>query len=480
MKFEEVQSLGKLLDKYLNYGGFNLWHLNEAGIYNSLLRIPKKKKFFSSLLDFSLSRFVKFILRCRTSKPKNINANSKILFVPFDISHVNTFEKLISRLNSVDVLKFDSFFTNVTRDALESKNIEFNSFESYIDDEILSKIKKSEFWLKVAYKRISNDSKLNEIIGKNYEDVMAALNYLCISRKKFLESILMIEVFKKIYSSKRYKLVIVADDVNAPGKIAVMVANRFGVKSVDIQHGQLQGNPVGEISADKMFVNGVKDKQLLESLGAKGNKIIVTGQPRFDNLNNFKFDKLKLCKQYGLDPHKKIIMFSAQKKSSGEDISRSALDCFINECKKLDSSKFQFIITMREDMNLKDIPSDYKSLGIKVIIGGDIHKILACCDVFTTAFSTVAIESVLMGRPVITINLNNRNYINYTSEGVGYTVFKAKDFLPKLHEVLNDIKFKKKFSISREQFVKNYNFSDDGMATKRQIKLIKNIIKQKV
>ena len=56
MKFKDVKGIGILLENYLTYEGYNLWHLNEAGLYNSFLKEPRKRNFFEKKKD-TLVRF---------------------------------------------------------------------------------------------------------------------------------------------------------------------------------------------------------------------------------------------------------------------------------------------------------------------------------------------------------------------------------------------------------------------------------------
>ena len=111
---------------------------------------------------------------------------------------------------------------------------------------------------------------------------------------------------------------------------------------------------------------------------------------------------------------------------------------------------------------------------IKILTGANIQELAVCSDLLVTAFSTAAIEFVLMNKPVIALNLGSKEkeYIDYTKIGVGFKITKKKYFLPALETCLNDKKFKIKFKKARQKFIKNYNFKMDGKALERIVKII--------
>ena len=478
MKFKDVKGIGILLEKYLTCEGYNLWHLNEAGLYNSFLKEARVRSFFEKK-KYALSRFAIKRKRNQRFKRKFVDKNrgDEILMVPYDMSHVNTFSFLYKKLKGVRVIRNDGPSTDITQQRLNANNIPFANLDNFLCENVEEMVKDAEKFLNGQLKLIKSDVMIKERLGEDYGYVMDVLEYCIKTRKMFLETVCNIGLFREIYSREKYKIVLVSDDVNATGRIACLVAKEFNLPSLVIQHGQLQGNPVGEVSASFMALNGESERELLVSEGADSKKLVVTGQPRFDNIFNNKFDRITSCNELGIDSTKKVVIFTAQKPLTEGDMTRTALDCFLDTVRTIENrDKYEFVVTMREDMSLEDLPKDYKKLNLKVIIGGDIHKILACCDVFTTAFSTVAIEAVLLGKPVISVNIGFDEFVDYTGEGVGFRVQDAKYFMPRLEEVLNDREFGKKFEVARKKFVKNYNCSDDGKSTERQIELINKIM----
>jgi len=480
MEIKELEKLEPLFKKYLNYNGINLWDLSNAAIYNNFLKFPKMRNFFKKLGDKFLKKVVR-LKQIKRERKQNFNYEKKEIFIiVYGLAPINTFKPLIKELKNTKIISYDPPSNNITAKILSKEQIPYLNIDNYMDEKIIKKLRKAERWLKFQWEKIKKDKKIKKELGKNYYNIMQGLEYFCKTRKSYLEIIRLLELYNKAYKIGKPKIIIISDDVNAYGKAAVLVAKKLGIKSIVIQHGQLQGNPVGKISADKMAVNGYKDKEFLISQGAKKEQIVVTGQPRFDKIANSKFTKENSCKKFGLDPRKKIIIFAAQKPSSEENITKKAINCFLKEIKKIKNKEdFEFIITMRKDMLIKQISKINKKCKIKIIRWGDIHNLLSCCDVLITAFSTVAIEAVLLDKPVIAINIGAKKgeYIEYGDEGVGFKITSEEDFLPSLNKILYDKRFKERFKIARKKFIKNYNYKLDGKSNIRVVKLIKKMIK---
>jgi predicted glycosyltransferase len=475
MEFKDLYKLRKPLKKYLNYEGHNLWELSEVPVYENFIKFPKKRKKFDKTKEKFLRFFIKIKNRLRENKNSlNAKENKKIMMVVYGSSPINTFTPIIRVLkDEIRLIRYDPPSERITKDLLKRKNIESISIDSYSNMEIRKNIKKFSKFLERQWKKIKKDFKIKKISGEDYSKIMRALEYFCHTRKSYLEIIRLIELYKKAFHIEKPKVLIVSDDANVYGRVAVEVAKEMGIKTICIQHGQLEGNTINKNGTEKIIVNGNNDKKYLISKGIKKDKIEVTGQIRFDDLpKKMKFDKGKLCKKFGIISHKKVIVYSYQTPLPGENVIENAKNLFIKEIQKLPFKNEEVIITMRSDTK---IPKEFRKKNIKLLPGADIQELAVCGDLLITAFSTAAIEFVLMGKPVISINIGSKpgGYIDYTKLGVGFTVYKEKDFEPSLKRCLEDKTFKKNFKKSRKKFIKDYNYKMDGKALERVLNIIK-------
>ncbi|MFH1308561.1 MAG: CDP-glycerol glycerophosphotransferase family protein [Patescibacteria group bacterium] len=478
MENKEVIELGKLFEKDLNYRGFNLWEMCEGAVFNHFLKEPKKIGFLEKLKARLMRPIIirKDLEREAEMKPEEEVQNTDLLFVAFDVSHVNTFIPIMKNLDNFKIIRFDSPANELTKETLEKKEIKYMNLDAYMTPEIEKRLREAKKWLAKAWKKIRQDKELKEKLGDKYEPGIDTLEYFCATRKRFLEVIRYIELYEELFKKVKPKKVLCVDDVNPIGRILALTAKKNNIPSFVLQHGSLSGNPVGKIVSDKMIVNGIKDKEFLIQNGATEEKIVVTGQPRFDEMATLQMTREEACKKFGLDPNKKIIVFAAQKNVAGENITQSALDLFLKKLDHFDQKKYNFVLKLHPIQEEKE----YKKYGSKVKVMKDenINEVLLCADVLLTAFSTVAIESVLLGTPVVTINLGDDSYIDYSKDNVGFRILKEEDFLPTLRKVLYDEEFKKEFLEAKEKFIANYNYKLDGKATKRILEILDREIAQ--
>ena len=121
MNFNEVKNVGTFFSDYLTYEGHNLWELNEAGLYNSFFINPSRKNAIHDGRDFLIHHIINLKRNCR-SKRKFVKKSSKeeILIVPYDMSHANTFLRLLRDLKNVRIIRNDSPNSSITKDILDS------------------------------------------------------------------------------------------------------------------------------------------------------------------------------------------------------------------------------------------------------------------------------------------------------------------------------------------------------------------------
>ena len=472
---DRIRELGKILEPYVMYGDYNMWELSEPNIYNNFFRTKRLEPLSVRVKDRLSRRFVKSIENRRERDAKGGKINTEILAVAYDITHTKTLHNILIAKKR-QFIRNDGPMTNITGEMLRKLEENYIDLDSFASPKIRKEIKKIEKEFLKRWKNFKRDKALEKELGKDYVKVYSVLRFGLKTRKRFLEIIRMILLSERVFELGKFKKIVVADDINPLGAIVCSIARKMKIPSLNIQHGQLIGNPVGRINADKMAVNGYMDKKYLIAMGAPKNKIVVTGQARYDTLYKLNLSKRKACKKLKWDSNKIRIMFSAQNPSAGETISKTALECFIKEIAKIkNKEKYEFVVTSREDFIEKNFPKIPKGLKIKRYKGHDIHNVILASDVYTTAFSTLAIEAVFLNRPIITINLGTDEFIDYTKEGVGYRVFKREEFLSRLMEVLENSKFKKNFDKNRKKFIGRYNYRMDGKALKRVLSLIDNI-----
>ena len=187
----------------------------------------------------------------------------------------------------------------------------------------------------------------------------------------------------------------------------IYASKKHGIKTIEIQHGLIsdahnQYSPKKFIGRDMMpdYLLCYNDyvKSLVNSHFMSAENIIPIGHYYLEEILNSSQD-FNIKKQYGL--YKKLVVVSSQ-----NDIE----DSLIRSIEKIAAIKSNtlFIIKLRHNksrfVSLKNIKIDTKT---------DVYTLIKHADLHISCYSTVALESSMMGVPTILININNMSKLYY-------------------------------------------------------------------
>jgi glycosyltransferase involved in cell wall biosynthesis len=294
---------------------------------------------------------------------------------------------------------------------------------------------------------------------------------------------------------RKIDVVVVTNDIIPFERKVIKIARELGIKSLIIQHGYPNNLQIFQsipIFADRIAVWGELTKDFLIKGGAEEEKIILTGSPQFDKYVIRKpGDKRKIFRKYNLPLSiKNIILFTAQpfRHKDKFDYDRLTLD----EQKEIFKNIFKISDEMDLFLIVKLHPSNELSYPkILDFISANNHKncvvfsheqcelfdLIDICDISITHNSTTAVESMILKKPVITVNFSNKkDAINYAQYGCAINVT-TKDMLKEtINSVLNNRLLRDKLMINADRFLKYSFYKLDGLSSKRVANLIMNII----
>ncbi len=475
MDFGEVRGLEEYFGKYLTYEGFNLWRFIDVALYYKFLANDCGPTFYEK----TYAKLIPFLFRFQQIKRKDFSNLSKqkcdTLFFPFAATHVNTFERVMERLKSSKVIIKDSLVNNNVRVAAKKLNIPFEGIENYFDKKIVTDLKEAQKWVKNSWKDILNDSKI-QILFEKKPFLRCALKYFLLDRKRIVEIIGYVKLVEKIFSEENPKLVIVADEHTDFGSVVVTLAKKFGIPSLNMQHGSIINNDVvtSELKATSTAVFSPRDKEFLVKNGLDSKRIEVTGQPRYDTLSNAKIDRVEECRKLGLDPNKKICLFATQYSLNEKDL------LLINHVRgvvfeTLENRKDLQLVVKTHPSDDQDYSSEVSD-NVKIISDFSLNKtLLNLCDVLMVTSSTIALEGIICGKPLIIVN--NGGNIYYLDEGVALKATNKEELGLTLNKVFNDAKVINSLKNKRKTFIYNYAYKLDGKSTERVLRLINRLLK---
>jgi hypothetical protein len=231
----------------------------------------------------------------------------------------------------------------------------------------------------------------------------------------------------------------------------------------------------------KIAVMGEYTKRMLVARNIPVSKIIITGQPRWDDFNqNFMpVDRSALCKKFGLDPNKKIILLTTQPLVESRMWSVQDREFYLISIGEIisENSEYSLIIKIhpRERKQIyEDILMSTKLIDkCKLFSNENIHELLLCCDVLITHVCTTALEAMLLKKPVISVDFKvSTKNIPYVEAGASIGIDAPSQLAESVHRVLYDPVYRLSFNEHRDKFVYDCAFLQDGKSTERLVQLI--------
>ena len=269
------------------------------------------------------------------------------------------------------------------------------------------------------YQKISDNLKLNDDILLKFpswftENASVLKNILDKSLKYQTRQYgPWIEAMDLCLKHEKLSLILLWNDVTATSKSLTYLGRKYGVPTLHISHGIPGRVPVhGKIWSDKIAVFGESTRKLYLDNGNPLDKIVVTGNPYWDNFSTCSFDDaIKLKKIFGLNIDHKTVLFAPTwyHNLSTADVPmlkvKKDLEIFLDTISQLKlNNKVDLLVKLHSGQEDKAALYErkIKECGIffKIITDGSPLPLIQASDVIVCAGS-MAVEALLAGKPLI-------------------------------------------------------------------------------
>jgi hypothetical protein len=301
--------------------------------------------------------------------------------------------------------------------------------------------------------------------------------------------LLQIELLKNAINLENIDLTLTYCDHCVFGRSTIIAGNQKSIPTISLQTSLMSPNgreyiytseEIGSFPVPNlMALSGDYYKDLLiKESSYPHDKLTVVGQPRYDFLYNEGYSKKNFCFKNGIDCNKKLILVTTQ--PSGLEMHKHVNDIFLNAILGLEEDLKEMVIIIKPHPREK---ADY----YKNFIRGhsifhvlneeyDTYEAITACDLLITVSSTTAIEAMIMKKPIIILNLTGEKITPYVESGAAILVDKEENFLAAIKLVLYDVKTREELFQRQKDFLYNFMYLQDGLATKRFVDLIKDIL----
>ena len=406
------------------------------------------------------------------------------------------------RENSTNDILFLYTFTNpfsiIVPGEVKSNGVTTRPWEYYLTWKILRTLSKQNKRLKNVWKQLESSPSFKELLL--YKDIPLWDTLKDELRLRFYtyfpSFIKNIETSKTIIEKENVKAVAIADESSFcnksllvaayPKKIPTLVVQTgvMGANNLFLEYGstvaELEGSPSKHpLFPSKFSVYGDGSRDILKEAGYPFyDSITVTGQPRYDILTRASetFDAEEFRRKLNIPPDKKLVLIASQPSSTFGNS-----EVFLRNVLQALKADPRIRIVIKPKPHPSDAAEKWhrqlaEKMGVEVIVlprNSDTNEALYACDVLITFFSTVALEAIILDKPVVTVNLTDQpDPIPYAQSGVALGVYKAEDIAPAVKKALNDRKTRTRLKQGREKYLYQQFYKLDGQATKRVVDLI--------
>jgi len=232
-----------------------------------------------------------------------------------------------------------------------------------------------------------------------------------------------------------------------------------------------------------VFVHGQTSKEIIQSLDKNPNRIIVTGNPVFDLLQNSKSlnskDELEYIKSLGLPPNSKyIIYFTEMIHELYGDKYLEDLNLELRYIFDRLFENFYVIIKFHPRENVQNrlnIRNQFNSAKYRFLDDAD-DKLIISSELCIAHHSAILNNAILLKKPILSINLTgHKSIMKFPGEVI---VRKIEDIENKLNKILKEPSYNATICNLLYDWVKdNYANFNEGISTKKTVDSIMKIIR---
>jgi hypothetical protein len=477
---------------------FKYFLKNAVPISFRLAGIPLKLEIPRSILDFLIETAnflekiaIKIQLINRPKKKGRADDGNRILMLNFKITEYDSLIKELKSGDKNDILIINSLkplaWDHGAIKALISMGLQYKLLTDYSTREIENKIKEAKKWLSHSWYSLKNIESLKKTL--TYQEIplwnLLEDEFSYLFTTYFVELVKYIEVMRYMINREKVKIVVSWNDVLKFEKTVALLCKDLKIPTLVIQHG-VTGHPMGyvPVTSDKMAVWGEIAKNWLVNHGVNSDKLVITGNPKFDDLSRKEIDPKKstIYDELKLDSKKGVFVFATQPPLVGfisretEKANELVFRALLKAMEEFPDKQLVVKLHPIDDGKLvRRIAGEQKAkMNIVITKNVNLYDLLRVSDLLITIDSTVALEAMLLNKPVVLINLDKRSNI-YLERGAAIGVEEAQNIVPTIKEILFGTA-EKALEKERKKFVYDCAYKQDGQASKRILDLIDRMV----
>lgn len=273
------------------------------------------------------------------------------------------------------------------------------------------------------------------------------------------------------------------------GRAALLACRQAGVPTVAVQHGIVypkyfsyrhEADEADSPRPDRTAVFGAAARRLLTTLGGyEPQSLVLTGSPRFDELvtDARGWDRDALRRRLGLAPHERLVVVASRFRAI-RDTHASIGSAFAALVRALEAlSDVRAIVKPHPAEGAEGYAEVLRQLGAARVSLVDpreeLMRLLHAADVLVTVESLSAVEALVLGRPVVVLNMPT-HLADLVAAGVALGVPEGADPTEALAGALAPGPVREALDRARDAYVGELAMGVDGGATGRIVALLRD------
>lgn len=276
------------------------------------------------------------------------------------------------------------------------------------------------------------------------------------------------------------RLLITGNDRDWRVKTVAAMAKSHGTVTVSVQDGMYGPNPrLGCTGSDHVVVGGEAVKAIMTGLGVPERSIHILGVPRYDTLTSGpRRARVDVCADLRLDPGKPVIVMATDHSVDPSE-KMSEVRAMMRAAAQISGAQLVFKLHPYEQDGLVEatVSACRAAEGVRVVQRYGILDLVEAADVVVTRHSSVGVEAMALGKPVLVLNLTgDRDATPYVAEKAALGVYREADLVGALRTLLGEREGVAERGRAAADFVRRYLGAMDGKADVRVADLVEGLV----
>lgn len=360
--------------------------------------------------------------------------NKSVLFVTYGGGHVNMVVPVIKELQKASGLEIKVLGLTTAGIILEKNGIPYYGFRHFIGEDGGRAIGTGKRLSDGINNQLVPEEETAAYMGLSYmelEDAYGVEKAASLYAEKGRQAFLPVRLFERILGELKPDIVIATNSPRSE-RASIIAAGNLNIPSVCLVDlfASWESEWIGKSGyADRVCVLAEAVRKKLVDGGRTPSEIVVTGNPAFDRLADECLEKKAKAfrQEKGLEG-KKVILWASQPEPKAHPSSGAPGDPGLP--RKIDAALFEALRSHPDwHLIIRLHPSEnaaFDTLPERVSLSGkldDLPTVLKASDAVVTMTSTVGLEGVLLGKPLVTVDMSvGTSLMNYSGMGLSIGV----------------------------------------------------------